>query len=139
MEESSTRWSVRQLVSAFPWTTDTRYLLRDATGVTEGHSPNRPKRFGIKEILTAPRSPWQNAYVERLVGSIRRDCLDHVLVFNERGLRGILKSYFDYYERGRTHLSLAKDASPYPTALAREGDEISQIGGLQHRYERPAA
>ena len=57
----------------------------------------------------APRSPWQNAYVERLIGSLRRDCLDHLLVFNQRGLRRILKSYFDYYERSRTHLSLAKD------------------------------
>lgn len=59
----------------------------------------------IQEVLTAPRSPWQNAYIERLIGSIRRDCLDHVLVFDERGLRRILKSYFDYYERSRTHLA----------------------------------
>jgi Integrase core domain len=75
--------------------------------------PQSAEAIGIKETLTAPRSPWQNAYVEKLIGSFRRDCLDHVLVFNERGLRRILKSYFDYYERSRTHLSLAKDA-PIP-------------------------
>jgi len=96
----------------------------------------------IQEVLTAPRSPWQNAYVERLIGSIRRDCLDHVLVFNERGLRRILKSYFDYYEKSRTHLSLAKDApiprSVQPPSFGRV-IEIPQVGGLHHRYERRVA
>jgi transposase InsO family protein len=75
----------------------------------------------IREVLTAPRSPWQNAYVERLIGSIRRDCLDHILVLTERGLRRILKSYFDYYERSRTYLELVKDAPvPRPTPLRPE-------------------
>ena len=96
----------------------------------------------IQEVLTAPRSPWQNAYVERLIGSIRRDCLDHVLVFNERGLRRILKSYFDYYEKSRTHLSLAKDApiprSVQPPSFGRV-IEIPQVGGLHHRHERRVA
>jgi transposase InsO family protein len=96
----------------------------------------------IQEILTAPRSPWQNAYIERLIGSIRRDCLDHVLVFDERGLRRILKSYFDYYERSRTHLGLEKDAPiPRSVQLPSLGRviEIPQLGGLHHRYERRAA
>ena len=94
------------------------------------------------EVLTAPQSPGQNAYVERLIGSIRRECLDHLIVINETGLRRILKSYFDYYERSRTHLSLGKNA---PLARAIQPPwtgpivAIPQVGGLHHRYERIAA
>jgi transposase InsO family protein len=98
--------------------------------------------LGIREVLTAPQSPWQNAYVERLIGSIRRECLDHVIVVNEKGLRRILKCYFDYYERTRTHLSLGKDA-PVSRPVQQVGKgrivEIPQVGGLHHRYERVAA
>ena len=98
--------------------------------------------MGIREVLTAPQSPWQNAYVERLIGSIRRECLDHVIVLHESGLRRILKSYFAYYERSRTHLALAKDA-PIPRALQRPElgpvIQLPQVGGLHHRYERRAA
>jgi transposase InsO family protein len=93
-------------------------------------------------VLTAPQSPWQNAYVERLIGSIRRECLDHVIILSEAGLRRMLRSYFDYYERSRTHLSLGKDAPIsrpiQPQAMGRIG-EIPQVGGLHHRYERVAA
>jgi putative transposase len=135
-------WTAQQLVSAFPWSTDTRYLLRDRDGSYGGAFSQSAEVIGIKEILTAPRSPWQNAYVERLIGSIHRDCLDHVLVFNERGLRRILKAYFDYYERSRTHLSLAKDA-PIPRSVQPPSCgkviEIPLVGGLHHRYERRAA
>src|SRR5580765_4187353 len=81
----TTEWSAQQLISAFPWNTDTRYLLRDRDGSYGGRFSESVEAIGIKEILTAPRSPWQNAYVERLIGSIRRDCLVHVLIFNERG------------------------------------------------------
>jgi putative transposase len=100
------------------------------------------KAMGIEQILTVPQSPWQNAYVERLIGSIRRDCLDHVLVFNERGLRWILRLYFDYYERPCTHLGLGKDTPVHrPVQPASMGNviEIPQVGGLHHRYERQAA
>jgi len=94
------------------------------------------------EVLTAPQSPGQNAYVERLIGSIRRECLDHLIVINETGLRRILKSYFDYYERSRTHLSLGKDA-PLARAIQLPWTgpivAIPQVGGLHHRYERIAA
>jgi putative transposase len=97
--------------------------------------------MNIQEILSAPRSPWQNTYVERLIGSIRRECLDHVLIFNGRGLRRILKLYFDYYERSRTHLSLAKDAPILrpiqPPALGKV-IALPQVGGLHYRYERQA-
>jgi len=101
------------------------------------------KSMGIEEVVTAPRSPWQNPYVERLIGSIRRECLDHVIVWNETSLRRILRSYFHYYEKSRTHLALAKDA-PEPRAVDRpeNGDivvAIPQVGGLHHRYERRAA
>jgi len=96
----------------------------------------------IQELLTAPRSPWQNAYVERFIGSVRRECLDHVLVFNATGLQRLMKLYCAYYERSRTHLSLNKDA-PIPRPIAAPGDgrvvAIPQVGGLHHRYERQAA
>ena len=93
-------------------------------------------------MVTAAQSPWQNPYVERLIGSIRRECLDHVIVSNERSLRRILRSYFRYYGRSRTHLSLAKDA-PEPRAIDKPENglivEIPEVGGLHHRYERRAA
>src|SRR3712207_4439953 len=96
----------------------------------------------IKEVITAARSPWQNAYVERLIGSIRRECLDHVIVLGERHLRRILHSYFEYYHQSRTHLSLLKDAPEARTVHRPEAGEIialPQVGGLHHRYERRAA
>ena len=93
-------------------------------------------------MITAPRSPWQNPYVERLVGSIRRECLDHLIVWNQRSLRRTLQSYFAYYGHSRTHLALAKDA-PQPRAVekAEQGPVIAnpQVGGLHHRYQRRAA
>ena len=96
----------------------------------------------IREVLTAPRSPWQNAYVERFIGTVRRECLDHVLVFNATGLLRVLRRYAAYYEQSRTHLSLNKDAPiPRPTAAPTEGHVVAipQVGGLHHRYERRAA
>ena len=97
--------------------------------------------MGIKEVLTAQRSPWQNPFAERLVGSIRRECLDHVIVWNERSLRRILQNYFAYYQRSRTHLSFGKDA-PEPRAVEppQQGRVVAipQVGGLHHRYQRRA-
>ncbi|MBA2526232.1 MAG: transposase [Pyrinomonadaceae bacterium] len=98
--------------------------------------------MGLKEILIAPRSPWQNAYVERLIGSIRRECLDHVIVLSERHLRRVLQSYFGYYHRTRTHLSIGKDAPEAREIQPPEQGkviEIAEVGGLHHRYERRAA
>ena len=96
----------------------------------------------IEVVRTAPRSPWQNAYVERLIGSIRRECLDHMIVVNEVGLRRVLTSYIAYYMRSRTHLALAKD-SPIPRAAHSSSDgrivATPEVGGLHHRYERVAA
>ena len=98
--------------------------------------------MGIKEVLTAPRSPWQNAFVERVIGSIRRDCLDHVIVLNDRHLKRILKSYFDYYHHWRTHLSLDMDSPesrPVQSPVIGSVIDFPVVGGLHHHYERLAA
>jgi putative transposase len=102
-------WLSNQLTEAFPWDTAPRYLIRDRDGAYGRRFQERVAVMGIEEVVTAPRSPWQNAYVERVIGSIRRECLDHVIIFNERHLRRVLASYVGYYHRSRTHLSLAKD------------------------------
>jgi putative transposase len=141
-EHPTAEWTARQLLEAFPWNSAPRYLLRDRDGNYGEKFGEAANWLGIREVLTAPQSPWQNAYVERLIGSIRRECLDHVIVLNEAGLRRVLKSYFDYYERSRTHLSLGKDTPiSRPIQLAAMGRvvEIPQVGGLHHRYERVAA
>ena len=98
--------------------------------------------MAIEQVVTAPRSPWQNAYVERIIGSIRRECLDHVVVFTERHLRRVLSAYFEYHHRSRTHLSLRKDCpEPRPIQPSSAGTIVAfpKVGGLHHRYERCAA
>jgi putative transposase len=135
-------WTARQLLEAFPWDNAPRYLLHDRDGSYEEKFGETAGWLGIQEVLTAPQSPWQNPYVERLIGSIRRECLDHVIVFNEAGLRRVLKEYFEYYESCRTHLSLDKDAPisrPIQPPSLGEVIEISQVGGLHHLYTRKAA
>src|SRR5262245_45421277 len=117
-------------------------LLRDRDSVYGQTFRQRVKDLGVQEVLTAPRSPWQNPFAERLVGSIRHECLDHVLVLSERHLRRILARYFSYYHRARTHLALDKDAPDgRPIELPEAGRivEISEVGGLHHRYVRQAA
>ena len=109
-------WLAQQIIEAFPWDTAPRYLLRDRDTSYGICFQNRVRAMGIEEVLTAPRSPWQNPYVERIVGSIRRDCLDHVIIFNETHLRRVLSCYFRYYHRSRTHLSLNKDC-PDPRSI----------------------
>jgi putative transposase len=141
-EHPTSEWVARQLLEAFPWDSAPRYLLRDRDGSYGEKFSEAARWLGIQEVLTAPQSPWQNPYVERFIGSIRRECTDHVIVFNETGLRSILKSYVEYYERSRTHLSLGKDA-PISRPIQPVGTgrivEIPQVGGLHHRYERVAA
>jgi putative transposase len=135
-------WTARQLLEAFPWDNAPRYLLRDRDKAYEREFSEMAKWMGIQEVLTAPQSPWQNPYVERLIGSIRRECLDHVIVFHEAGLRRILKSYFEYYERCRTHLSLEKDTPvtrPVEPLSLGHVIQIPQVGGLHHLYTRKAA
>jgi hypothetical protein len=135
-------WTAQQIVEAFPWDEASRYLLRDRDGIYGREFRSRVHNMGIEEVLIAPRSPWQSPYVERLIGSIRRECLDHIIVRSEGHLRRVLSRYFDYYHRSRTHLSLEMDC-PEPRAVQppEEGDvvELSEVGGLHHRYERRAA
>jgi putative transposase len=141
-EYPTSDWAAHQLLEAFPWDSAPRYLLRDRDGSYGEKFSEAARSLGIREVLTTPQSPWQNAYVERLIGSIRRECLDHMIVLNESGLRRLLKSYFEYYEHSRTHLSLGKDAPisrPVQPAGTGRIVEIPQVGGLHHRYERIAA
>src|SRR5437667_7148563 len=138
----TSEWTARQLLEAFPWDNAPRYLLRHRDGAFGEKFCETSKSMSIHEVLTAPQSPWQNSYVERWIGSIRRECLDHVIVFHEAGLRRILKDYFEYYEKCRTHLSLEKDAPvSRPVELPSLGEviEIPKVGGLHHLYTRKAA
>ncbi len=135
-------WTAQQIMEAFPWDTAPRFLLRDRDKRYGKAFRERIKAIPIKEVLIAPRSPWQNPYAERLIGSIRRECLNHFIVFNEAGLRRILRSYFDYYQCSRTHLALAKDSpEPRTTQPPESGNVVALpiLGGLHHRYERRAA
>jgi transposase InsO family protein len=136
------QWTAQQIVEAFPEDTAPKYLIRDRDGIYGDYFQCRVESLGIKAVITAPRSPWQNPYVERLVGSVRRECLDHVIVLGERHLHQILKSYFAYYHKSRTHLSLCKDTpEPRPVHPVSAGEivELPEVGGLHHRYERRAA
>jgi putative transposase len=132
-------WTAQQLRDAFPWDQAPRFLLHDRDHAFDGVTATA---IGLHEVLTAPRSPWQNAYVERFIGSVRRECLDHMIIVNTVGLRRILHAYVEYYTTARTHLALDKDA-PLPRAVtpptAGRVVAIPQVGGLHHRYERRAA
>ena len=135
-------WLARQVTEAFPWDTAPRYLLRDRDSSYGESFRRQVDAMGITEVVTASRSPWQNAFVERVIGSIRRECLDYIVIFNERHLRRVLSSYVDYYHRTRTHLSLDKDCpDPRPVMTRRIGRVVAipQVTGLHHRYERLAA
>jgi transposase InsO family protein len=135
-------WTAQQMIEAFPEETAPRFLLRDRDQIYGEEFRRRVAGMRIEEVMTAPHSPWQSPYVERLIGSIRRECLDHVIVLGENHLRRIMRSYIAYYHRSRTHLSLCKDA-PEPRAKQPPDlgavIEIAEVGGLHHRYERRAA
>ena len=129
-------WLAQQIVEAFPWDSAPTYLVRDNDSSYGQTFKNRLKSMGIRDRPTAPRSPWQNAYVERLIGTLRRDCLDHVLILGEWHLRRVLKSYALYYNEARTHLGLDKDP-PLHRPTQRSGTIIgTPISGLHHRYVR---
>lgn len=135
-------WTAQQLREAFPWDSTPRYLLRDRDRIFGQDFREQVKAMNIEEVLSAPRSPWQRAYVERVIGSIRRECLDHVIVLSEASLRRIVVSYFAYYHEWRTHLSLDKDApESRPIQRSQQGPvvEFPAVGGLHHHYERRAA
>src|SRR6266571_3558008 len=133
-------WTAPQMLEAFPFDTAPKYLLRDRDCIYGQEFRKQVEAMNINEVLSAPRSPWQRAYVERIIGSIRRECLDHVIIFDEDSLRRTLRSYFRYYHRSRLHLSLDKD-SPHSRPVQSLGKVIAipEVGGLHHRYERRAA
>ena len=138
----SARWTAQQVREAFPYDTAPRYLLRDRDSIFGTDFVRRIKSMGIKEVVTAPGSPWQNPYCERLIGSIRRECLDHVIVLNERHLLRVLRSYTSYYHSSRTHRSLDNDSpDSRPVEPPEMGDvaALPQVGGLHHRYTRRLA
>tara|TARA_B100000965_G_scaffold406790_1_gene448665 strand:- start:51541 stop:52236 length:696 start_codon:yes stop_codon:yes gene_type:complete len=135
-------WIAHKITEAFPWGNAPKFIVRD-NDCTYGETYRRRLRaMTIGDCPTAPRSPWQNGFVERAIGSIRRECLDHVIVRNERHLRRLLKSYMAYYNRSRKHLSLDKDSPiPRPVSSLASGRVVGipQVGGLHHRYDRMAA
>ena len=141
-DHPTAHWTAQQVVDAFPDDSAPSYLLRDRDSVYGHVFRQRVKGMGVGEVLTAPQSPWQNPFVERLIGSIRRECRNHVLVLGERHLRRTLARYFAYYHRARTHLSLDKDAShgrPIERSELGRVIPIREVGGLHHRYVRRAA
>ena len=130
-------WIAQQLTEAFGWQQAPKYLIRDRDRAYGEVFTRRVRSMGIRDRPTAPRSPWQNGHAERLIGSIRHECLDHVVVFGEQHLRHLLRSYMQYYNDARTHLSLSKDA-PIPRAVQVIGRILPTpiLGGLHHQYVR---
>ena len=135
-------WTGQQIAEAFPWETAPTYLIRDNDGICGLDFTHRLSAMGIEQIRTANHSPWQNPYVERVIGSIRCECLDHMIIFDERHLKRVLKEYLGYYHRSRTHLGLEKDCpTPRPVEPTELGDIHAGpvLGGLHHQYTRRAA
>jgi putative transposase len=135
-------WTGQQLREAFPWDSAPRFLLRDRDSIFGADFTKQVKELGIQELLGAPQSPQQRAYIERVIGTIRRECLNHMIVFNEASLRQHLKLFLEYYHQSRTHLSLEKDAPERRSVQPPESGRVvavPQVGGLHHRYERRAA
>jgi transposase InsO family protein len=133
----SAEWLAQQMAEAFPWNMAPTYLVRDNDRAYGQAFQRRIRAMGIRDRPISPRSPWQNPYAERLIGTLRRECLDHILIVGERHLRRMLASYSSYYNESRTHLALEKDA-PLRRAIQRCGAIITTpiLSGLQHRYVR---
>ena len=141
-EHPTAEWTAQQVVDAFPDDSAPTWLHRDRDRVYGESSRRRVAGIGIAELISAPASPWQNPYAERVIGSIRRECLDHAIVLNQAHLRRVLTIYSRYYHRTRTHLGLEKDAPdprPVSATSAQPIIAIPEVGGLHHRYERQAA
>jgi transposase InsO family protein len=135
--QPTAEWLARQITEAFPWASAPAYLVRDNDGAYGQVFKNRVRAMGIRDRPISPGSPWQNSYAERLIGTLRRECLDHMLIFGEAHLRQILKLYATYYNHSRTHLSLHKDA-PFGRAVQQYGTIAATpvLSGLHHRYAR---
>ena len=140
-ENPTAQWAAQQIVEAFSWARAPRYLIRDRDAIYGETFRRRVASLGIEQVLIAPRSPWQNHYVERLIGTLRRECFDHMIVLNARHARRILTCYLHHYHRWRTHLSLAMDSpDSRPVQPADLGTvvEFQDVGGLHRHYERMA-
>jgi putative transposase len=139
-EHPTSAWVAQQITEAFGDRSTPRYLIRDRDGVYGTEVSRRLQALSIEEVLTAAQSPWQNGYAERLIGSVRRECLNHFLILGAGHLRRTLAAYFRYYHRSRTHLGLGKQC-PIEREVMESGAivEIAELGGLHHRYERIAA
>ena len=135
------QWTAQQVIEAFPDDEAPRFILRDRDAIYGQTFCDRVKHMGIEEVIAAPRSPWQNPYLERLGGTLRREVLDHVIILNERHLRRILSKYLAYYHEARPHLGLERN-SPVPRRVEPPSEgrvvAIQQVGGLHHRYRRAA-
>ena len=139
---SSSRTTAQQMIEALSEETGVCYVIRDRDAIYGTEFQRRVAGMGLTEVLIAPRSPWQNAYAERFVGSLRRECLDHVIALNERQVYRIVSNYAHYYNRARTHLALAKDAPEARRVQSRANGRVVAFpgaGGLHHRYERLAS
>ena len=134
-------WTLRQLIQAVPEDRAPKYLLRDRDGIYGLEFSRGVERMGIREVCITPRAPWQHPFVDRLIGSIRRECLDHVLILNEAHLRRLLRSYVAYYNRSRPHQALENN-SPFPRTVQPPSHgwihAVPEVGGLHHRYQRVA-
>jgi transposase InsO family protein len=130
-------WIARQITEAFPWNEAPRYLIRDRDGIYGVAVTRRLRAMGIRDKPIAPGSPWQNSFAERLIGTIRRECVDHIVVLGETHLRRILREYAGYYNTARTHRSLGQDA-PVSRPVQQIGRIVSHalVGGLHHQYVR---
>ena len=141
-EGPSAQWTGQQLVVAFPYNSAPKHVIRDRDKIYGANFVRRVHAMGIEQVLTAPRSPWQNPYCERVIGTLRRDCLDHVIVVGEQHLRRILREYLEYYHSFRTRLALDKDAPEPRERESVDGGKVvalPTVGGLHHRYARLAA
>ena len=135
-------WTAQQLREAFPWDNAPRFLLRDRDRIFGSDFTKQVEELGIEEVLGAAGAPQQRAYIERVIGTIRRECLDHIIVFDEASLRRQMTFFLEYYHVSRTHLSLEKDTPESRPAQPPESGRVvavPQVGGLHHRYERRAA
>jgi transposase InsO family protein len=139
-EHPIAKWTAQQIIEAFPWDTKPEYLLKDRDSIYGNYFRQRVRSMDIKEVITSPGSPWQNPYVERLIGSVRRECLNHIIVLSEKRLLKILSSYFIYYNQDRTHCGLDKEvpvehpvqSEPY---IGSKIIKLYRIGGLHNRYQ----
>jgi len=140
-DHPTSAWTAQQIVETFPDETAPRYLLRDRDAIYGGAFVRRLDRMGMHQVLIAPHAPWQNPFAERVIGSIRRECLDHFVVLNERHLRRLLRAYLAYYNTARPHQALGNN-SPFPREVQppERGRVVAvpQVGGLHHHYQRAA-